>query len=345
MQTSTAIQELFPTFVLGLDEPEVDVLAQLARPRHVRRGEAVFLHGEPAGDLVVVVDGALDVSVPPGVQLGEKSRGEWTGDLAFVRPGPAVVTARARRASELLTLPQAALTELAPHPRIVGRLWTAIGRNLASRLRTCMTQCACAGAPSAEALQRSLATLHGMPPVHEPISWVPSMRPSPVQGEVDEVAARDRLVRMLQSVEVFGPLDRRFLMLLARAAVFSAYEEGDTIMREGDERDRLHLILEGRVNVTIPQRLADCGTGQELQPGEMLGQLSFVDGGPRSTTCTAAEHTLVAGWYPAMIEEFLRLGADGGVAAVHFLHWVTRQIARDAERVGAFLKAAHAWSR
>ena len=94
----------------------------------------------------------------------------------------------------------------------------------------------------------------------------------------------------------------------------------------------------------MPKLLADCGTGQELQTGEMLGQLSFVDGGPRSATCTAAEPTLVAGWYPAMIEEFLRLGADGGVAAVQFLHWVTRQIARDAERVGAFLKAAHAWS-
>ncbi len=344
MQTGAVIQELFPTFVLGLDEPEVDVLAQLARPRRVRRGEEVFTHGEPAGDLVVVVDGALRISVPPDVVLGEKGRSEWTGDLAFVRPGPSMATVTAVHDGELLVLPQEALADLRPHPRIVGRLWTAIARNLASRMRTCVTQCECAGSPGSQALRRALATLHGMPPVHEPITWVPSMRPSPVQGDVDVNVARDRLVRTLSAVEVFGPLDRKFLTLLARAAVFSAYETGETIMREGDDRDRLYLILDGRVTVSMPKRLADCGSGQELHSGEILGQLSFVDGGPRATTCTAAEPTLVAGWYPAMIEEFLRLGADGGVAAVHFLHWVTRQIAHDAERISAFLKTAHDWS-
>lgn len=345
MQASTAIQELFPTFVLGLDESEVDVLADLAQPRRLSAGEAVFRHGDPAGDLVVVVDGALRVQVPPDLALGVKGRGEWAGDLAFIQPGPAPATVKATDGCELLTLPQSALAELAAHPRIVGRLWSALARNLASRTRTCVEQCSLpARTTSRKALRHALATLHGMPPVHEPATWVPSMRPAPVQGEVDVATAREQLVHRLAAVEVFGPLDRKFLTLLARAAVFSAYEPGETIVREGDQRDRLYLILDGRVRVTMPQLLADRGTGTELHAGEMIGQLSFVDGGPRSATCTAIEPTLVAAWYPAMIEEFLRLGADGGVAAVHFLHWVTRQIARDAGRVCAFLRAAHAWS-
>jgi len=345
LPTGAVIQELFPTFVRGLPEGEVEVLAAAAERRSLVPGERVLVHGDVASDLLVVFEGTLAVSVPPDVHLGDKGRGTWVGDLGFVRPGPSSADVTAVESTELFALPQAALARLRTHPRVVGRLWSALARDLASRLRQCVKVCACMREHHAHTLREALAVLHGIPPVHEPISWVPSTIPSPPHGRVDVEDARARLVRALAGVEVFEPLDRKFLALLARAAVFDAYEPGETIMEEGADRDRLYMILGGRVTVSMPKRLAECGAERQLHAGEMLGQLSFVDGGPRTATVVAAEPTLLAAWYPAMIEEFLRLGADGGVAAVHFLHWVTRQIAQDIERVGALLKEAHAWSR
>ena len=63
-----------------------------------------------------------------------------------------------------------------------------------------------------------------------------------------------------------------------------AFKAGDTIIREGDEGDRGYLIRSGSVEVLIGETGRRVGT---LDAGEVFGEMSLIDPGPRSATVRA----------------------------------------------------------
>jgi CRP-like cAMP-binding protein len=69
------------------------------------------------------------------------------------------------------------------------------------------------------------------------------------------------------------------------------YSNGSVLMREGDIGREAFVIVEGEVAVTLGTKtLAIVG------PGEVVGEMALMDGGPRSATVTAITdvRTLVA---------------------------------------------------
>jgi CRP/FNR family transcriptional regulator len=72
-------------------------------------------------------------------------------------------------------------------------------------------------------------------------------------------------------------------------------ERGDVLFREGDRGDSLYVIADGKVK--LGRTSAD---GREnlvaiLGPGEMFGELSLFDPGPRTMTATAVAETELLG--------------------------------------------------
>ena len=75
-------------------------------------------------------------------------------------------------------------------------------------------------------------------------------------------------------------------------------ERGDVLFHEGDQGDRLYVIGEGKIK--LGRRSSD---GREnlvaiLGPGEMFGELSLFDPGPRTMTATAVAETQLIGDRP-----------------------------------------------
>src|SRR5271165_155602 len=82
------------------------------------------------------------------------------------------------------------------------------------------------------------------------------------------------------------PEERVAVEALGRRASFP---RGSVIMFEGEPEERLILILAGRVKVT-----RSGPEGRELilgirDPGDLLGELAFIDRRPRSATVSALE--------------------------------------------------------
>jgi CRP-like cAMP-binding protein len=112
------------------------------------------------------------------------------------------------------------------------------------------------------------------------ISYDPEGRLEPVSSGPG-VKQEDKIER-LKEVPVFEACSQRQLRSVARVArVFDV--AADTVLaRAGEPGDEFFLIIDGtaRVEVSAEKRVL-------LHPGEFFGEMSILDGGPRSATVVA----------------------------------------------------------
>jgi CRP/FNR family transcriptional regulator, cyclic AMP receptor protein len=76
------------------------------------------------------------------------------------------------------------------------------------------------------------------------------------------------------------------------------FPAGSTVLREGEGQraDYLLLLLEGEVQVeSRGHGVGDAVTISVLGPGSIIGEMSLLDGAPRSATCIAMGKVLAAG--------------------------------------------------
>jgi CRP-like cAMP-binding protein len=107
---------------------------------------------------------------------------------------------------------------------------------------------------------------------------------------------------VLSSVDLFQGLSKRELQKLMTTAKELAFEEGDTVVAEGDEDGRFYLLLEGGAKIIKGRK-----TLATLGPGDYFGEISLIDGEPRSATVvtTSAVRALtLARWnFKPLLEE------------------------------------------
>ncbi|MBB6345436.1 Crp/Fnr family transcriptional regulator [Nonomuraea muscovyensis] len=104
------------------------------------------------------------------------------------------------------------------------------------------------------------------------------------------------------------------------------WERGATVMSEGDTSDWVLVLTEGRVKVS-----SHTSSGTEVVlavrgPGGLIGEMSSIDGSPRSATVTALEP--IAG---VVIRDFAAFLQAHGRVAVLLLRLVTERL-RDSDR-------------
>ncbi len=128
------------------------------------------------------------------------------------------------------------------------------------------------------------------------------------------------------SPETFSP---EGLRLLRSAGRVRAWERGEILMREGGSPDCVILVVGGLAKVTAD---SDNGYTSVLAlrgPGELIGELSCLDGTTRSATVTALERVdgVVIG-----AEAFHRLLAEHGALSLAVLRGVVTRL-RDSDRL------------
>ena len=134
----------------------------------------------------------------------------------------------------------------------------------------------------------------------------------------------------LAALELFAGLAPAALAGLAGALRERALNNGELLCGRGDPGDRLFVVLEGRLRVSIVT-----AEGRELSmrvagPGEMVGEIAAFDGGPRSTDMTAIGPTRVAA-LPA--EAFFAALAEHPVVARNALRMVCRRLRDTTEQL------------
>ncbi|HET9497776.1 MAG TPA: Crp/Fnr family transcriptional regulator [Candidatus Limnocylindria bacterium] len=69
------------------------------------------------------------------------------------------------------------------------------------------------------------------------------------------------------------------------------FRRGEVIFHEGDPADALHVVASGAVKIVLSSDEGDEAIIATLHPGDFFGELSLLDGSPRSATAAAVEAT------------------------------------------------------
>ncbi len=96
-------------------------------------------------------------------------------------------------------------------------------------------------------------------------------------------------VAMLAEVPIFALLDEAERGTLATLLDTVHFDKGDTVFNYGDAGDALYIVRRGRVEVFVENTEGAKILLAENEAGDVFGEISLFDGGPRTATAVAIE--------------------------------------------------------
>jgi CRP/FNR family cyclic AMP-dependent transcriptional regulator len=85
-------------------------------------------------------------------------------------------------------------------------------------------------------------------------------------------------------------VQEKYIELLQRSGQVEEFAAGETIFSEGEEADRMYVVSEGSVTLSINGDVVET-----LGPGGLFGEMAVIDREPRSAKAVAeSDSTLVA---------------------------------------------------
>ena len=95
-------------------------------------------------------------------------------------------------------------------------------------------------------------------------------------------AERARRQAALAQAPLFANLSRRQLRSLTDGTAVVPYEQGEEVVKQGSPGSSFFVLLEGKAKVVRSGRALG-----RLSPGDFFGEISVLDGGPRTATVIA----------------------------------------------------------
>jgi CRP/FNR family transcriptional regulator, cyclic AMP receptor protein len=98
-------------------------------------------------------------------------------------------------------------------------------------------------------------------------------------------------VDMLRDARMFSLLDEQELATLSALLESRQFKKGEIIFNRGDVGDCLYIIRQGVVEVYVETTEGEKIVFAENTAGDVFGEISLLDGGPRTATALAIEDT------------------------------------------------------
>ncbi|MFP3941568.1 MAG: cyclic nucleotide-binding domain-containing protein [Thermoanaerobaculia bacterium] len=292
----------------NLNDEQVFRLTAAVHEEHYEPGIVLFGHGDQGRDLYLLEEGRVTIERPTPYgtyTLGEIPPGGIVGEVNYVTLRERSAEAVAFEPSHLLRLDAGELDRIVEEDPDLGvQLFWCFWRSLAQKLRATNDQLQ--GFFAGEAAGENVLALR--------------------RAEENRSGRRVR-VEPSDKIRLFREqgLSRSELMTLATFSGERRFDEGAYLFQEGDEGTEMYVVLEGRARISkhIP------GAGEEalaiLDRGDFFGEMSLIDGEPRSADARAHEGPLtVLVLDEPTVQEVLSMDSQ---ASLEFLQLLCRLIA------------------
>ena len=94
---------------------------------------------------------------------------------------------------------------------------------------------------------------------------------------------------LLRAHPFFCGLDRRIVESLVPHALTRKVKRGKLLFRKGDQGTNLYVVCAGAVRVSAPSEQGKNAVFNLIVPGEIFGEIAFLDGGPRTADAVMIE--------------------------------------------------------
>jgi CRP/FNR family cyclic AMP-dependent transcriptional regulator len=291
-----------------LTDQQIFAITQAVREEVHESGSLIIAHQGRGRDLYLVEGGEILVQRTTGYgtfSLGKLEPGSLFGEGSYITRQERSSDVIALQPCHLLRIEAAALDGLIEaNPELGVQLYWSFWHSLANKLRATNDQLK--SFFSADALPENFLRLR--------------KQRSGMAGSAVKVESSDK-IRLFRE----QGLSRRELMTLATFSKEERFAAGASLFQEGDEGAEMYVVLDGKALISkyIP------GAGEEalaiLERGEFFGEMSLIDGEPRSADARAYGGPLtVLTLDQATVREVLAMDAN---AALEFLQLLCRLVA------------------
>ena len=101
-----------------------------------------------------------------------------------------------------------------------------------------------------------------------------------------------QMLKLVDGIELFDGLSDREKNTLLAIVRAQEYSPGEELCREGDRGFSFFIVCRGTVAIYKEISAANRECLGEIGPGSMIGQVSLIDGKPRSATVTAKSRVI-----------------------------------------------------
>ena len=283
-----------------LTDEQVFALSSALSEESVPAGTKIFGFGDTGRDFYLLEEGEISIqrTTPYGTfPLALLKPGALFGEIGFISGGPRSADAVALKTVRLLRLDADSIEAKATSWSEFGvHVYWALWHALSGKLRATNDQ---------------LRTF--FPADKQPENFL-RLRRAREAGDVE--VPRDDKVKLLQE----QGLTSKELLTLATFSREIKFAAGSALFEEGDEGKEMYVVLEGKVLISkyIP------GAGEEalaiLERGDFFGEMSLIEGEPRSADARAHEGAVtVLSLDQAAIQEMLALDPAASLEFVRLL--------------------------
>jgi CRP-like cAMP-binding protein len=136
-------------------------------------------------------------------------------------------------------------------------------------------------------------------------------------------------IERLKHIPIFRELSRKEILEVDQLLHERVYEKDEIVFEEGDAGHGVFIILSGRLRADPNHKLFQTAV-LEYGPGDLVGELSLFEEGPRAATVVAVERTVALALFQA---EFFSLLTRNTSIGVKVLVEISRTLCRRARQV------------
>lgn len=137
----------------------------------------------------------------------------------------------------------------------------------------------------------------------------------------------------IEELSLFDTLPKSDLDALNSHARVSSYKKNSIIMTEGDESDSLYVVKSGRVKIFVSDEDGKELTLNVMEKGDYFGELSLMDGKPRSTSAITQEPTELFAIRKVDFEQVLKSNPDIALNIIKGLSGLLRNLTEKTREI------------